>query len=422
MNRSRPKGPSRAGFTLIELLVVIAIIAVLISILLPAVQAAREAARRTQCRNNLKQLALAEHNYNDVNKQFTPPYIELSSHFAFSGGSCAKCTALGCDQIIAPYDDPNVHTWGEFLLPFSEATTVYNAICFNAPNFSPVSLSGDKSTWVYCAVNSGNPCTDSCASVRPTAAAIPMFVCPSAPRSSNPFKETMACWTDKAATHPVRMRGASDYSVISFYNTQLKVWYKWLTLGTECGCGTCNAAFNRQRTGLFYLDCRGNTANVVVNPTPTVESVTDGTSTTIMFAEMAGKPDLWQRGVKVASNGACKKWCCALTFCKNESSGVKKFQTNPGGCWACYENAFAPVIGTNFSAPFTSNGKAGPIPTCFFNCTNERLGNAVYSFHPGSGGVAMADGSVHFLSENVSAVTFCNMITPAGRAPVTDSF
>src|SRR3954462_304482 len=73
MDNHRSTG--KRGFTLIELLVVIAIIAVLIALLLPAVQQAREAARRTQCKNSLKQIGLALHNYENTFSRFPPGYV-----------------------------------------------------------------------------------------------------------------------------------------------------------------------------------------------------------------------------------------------------------------------------------------------------------------------------------------------------------
>ncbi|MCP4175512.1 MAG: DUF1559 domain-containing protein [Fuerstiella sp.] len=103
----------RPGFTLIELLVVIAIIAILIALLLPAVQQAREAARRTQCKNNLKQLGLALHNYHDVFLQFPP------SIFRTVGGLGPTWSASSRGSYLTR------------LLPYVEQAPMYNALDFS---------------------------------------------------------------------------------------------------------------------------------------------------------------------------------------------------------------------------------------------------------------------------------------------------
>src|SRR5437867_2605114 len=94
----------RTGFTLIELLVVIAIIAVLIGLLLPAVQKVRDAAARMNCQCNLKQLALAAHNYHDAYSKFPP-------------GSVYRANAKGQFDYY--------ETWAILILPYLEQHNLY---------------------------------------------------------------------------------------------------------------------------------------------------------------------------------------------------------------------------------------------------------------------------------------------------------
>ena len=104
------------GFTLIELLVVIAIIAVLIALLLPAVQQAREAARRTQCKNNLKQMGLALHNYESTFGQF--PAAAYGATRSTTDVSQATDTAFQDDGL----------GWMVSILPYIDQTNLYNRI------------------------------------------------------------------------------------------------------------------------------------------------------------------------------------------------------------------------------------------------------------------------------------------------------
>ncbi|SFJ31851.1 prepilin-type N-terminal cleavage/methylation domain-containing protein [Planctomicrobium piriforme] len=158
---------SRRAFTLIELLVVIAIIAILIALLLPAVQQAREAARRSQCKNNLKQIGLAMHNYHDVFNLFPP-------------GGTHGGWGISFFMSLLPYiDQANVYNKLEF-------TTVNNSI---GPGF----------------VNTGTPF---CINLQALNGVVPAgYICPS---SVLPKSRTMQN-TLQLIPHYVGIAGSDTY-------------------------------------------------------------------------------------------------------------------------------------------------------------------------------------------------------------------
>lgn len=112
----------RKGFTLIELLVVIAIIAILIALLLPAVQQAREAARRSACKNNLKQLALGLHNFEDTYRHFPAGAQEDVDPVPATGSFIRGTTWLVF--ILPQIEQANIYQKYDFSLPYNNATNL----------------------------------------------------------------------------------------------------------------------------------------------------------------------------------------------------------------------------------------------------------------------------------------------------------
>jgi len=168
-------GGNVRAFTLVELLVVIAIIGILIALLLPAVQAAREAARRMSCTNNLKQLGLALHTYHDATKALPPGCIIPGQRLVDNGFAVTDQRNGSHEAADGAW---NMISWSAFMLPYIEATALYERMNFNVSAWLPINAHGggamNKDTSPY--YNSGNE--------EVSLNAPSSFKCPSSPQPS----------------------------------------------------------------------------------------------------------------------------------------------------------------------------------------------------------------------------------------------
>ena len=176
LRRLRRIRPRRGAFTLIELLVVIAIIAVLIALLLPAVQQAREAARRTQCKNNLKQIGLAMHNYHDTNGQF-PISIGWNPYTNERQGSFS-------DKV--------------FMLPYLDRTPDYQATNFD-------DFPWDSNGWF------GN------ANIKAQSKRLPVFNCPTQPFLIRGGQANFTYAINMGTAGPGGQNGAGNHNGLASY-------------------------------------------------------------------------------------------------------------------------------------------------------------------------------------------------------------
>jgi len=229
------KGKLRFGFTLIELLVVIAIIAILIALLVPAVQKVREAAMRTQCQNNMKQIALASANYEGVTKSIPPGFL--------GGVTAGVPTNSG-------YGDFNYQWSGPLpvLLPYCEQNAVYNMM-FDPTKGGALPQDFFSLTTKYAAWwNYGSAWTAA-------QSQIPTFVCPADdPRSNLPQAGTFVTF-DVVNGVGWYFGGVSYLGYTNYVGVQ-GYWGDYPGYGTYIGLMT-----NRSKHSLAQITARDGTAN-----------------------------------------------------------------------------------------------------------------------------------------------------------------
>ncbi len=304
---------TKTGFTLIELLVVIAIIAILVALLLPAVQQAREAARRSQCKNNLKQLGLALHNYHDTFGVLPPGYITRDVNAA------DPATAEG---------GPNF-AWGTMILPQLEQGPLYQHFDFSEDATDPHNLDHGQ---VF----------------------LSMFACPS----------------DPGVEKFIVNDGTTNYE-LSKSNYVGVFGYGSVTMTP----GRPNPA------GMFYR-----------NSSVRFRDVIDGLSQTMLIGERKSVHQFLSSAPRVVADST---WYAAIP-------GVQR----PAGMMMMPDEGPASLVLGHVGQTMGMGGMGGGGMVMHHTPNNTNHIVNFSSSHVGGIQFLMADGSIHFLSENIDYNTF----------------
>jgi prepilin-type N-terminal cleavage/methylation domain-containing protein len=332
-----------AGFTLIELLVVIAIIGMLAGLLLPAVQQTRESARGSQCANNLKQIALAVHNYESGRRRLPPGYASDSLK-----------SPPPNDRDAITWDASPGWGWAAHVLPFLEETAVADGISLTDPLWQVGSAAAISTT-------------------------IQTFLCPSSTGPRHPFVVTNAA--GKTVDHGTGAITVGRSHYVASHG-QESCW-------GECGASGSGIVFtNIYNSSTATVIHNGDVAKVADGPffrssAVQMQQITDGLSQTIFFGEHA-------------SSLSEKTWVGVVPGAYTHPA----FLTPENGPDAAATLVLVHSGPSGGELDITGEPIIHPV-----NYPTYHVGQ-MYSDHPFGGYVAMGDASVKRVSNDIDLIVF----------------